>query len=195
MSETPASLLERLRRCPDPASWQRLVAIYTPLLRHWLRRHALQPADADDLVQEVLAAAAAELPRFQYDREKGSFRSWLRVLTVNRLRHFWRAQQSRPTATGDSDFRKRVLDQLADPHSDLSRLWDAEHDRHVAHQLLAQLEPEFEPTTWRAFRRTVLDGLQAAEAAAELGMSVNAVFIAKSRVMRRLRQEMRGLTD
>jgi RNA polymerase sigma-70 factor (ECF subfamily) len=86
-----------------------------------------------------------------------------------------------------------TLDPLADPHSDLSRLWDAEHNRHVVHRLLPSIQPEFEPTTWRAFQRTTLDGLKAAAVAAELGISVNAVFIAKSRVLRRLRLEMRGL--
>jgi RNA polymerase sigma-70 factor (ECF subfamily) len=195
MSETSASLLDRLRLRPDDASWRRLVDLYTPLIRHWLRRASVPEADADDLVQEVLTAVVAELPRFCYDRDRGSFRAWLRVVTTNRLRAFWRAQHGRPTATGDSAFREQVLDQLADPHSDLSRLWEREHDQHVARRLLALLEPEFEPSTWHAFRRVVLDGLKAAEAAAELGLSVNAVFIAKSRVLRRLRQEMAGLTD
>lgn len=195
MSETSASLLERLRLRPDSASWQRLVDLYTPLIRHWLRRHSLQPPDADDLVQDVLSAVVAELPRFQYDRQRGSFRAWLRAVTVNRLRGFWRARQARPTATGDNDFRLQVLDQLADPHSDLSRLWDQEHDRHVAQRLLELIEPEFEDSTWRAFSRVVLDSVKPAEAAKEIGLTVNAVFIAKSRVMRRLRQEMLGLTD
>jgi RNA polymerase sigma-70 factor (ECF subfamily) len=194
MAETSASLLERLRCHPDPASWQRLVDLYTPLIRHWLRRHGLQPPDAEDLVQEVLAAVVAELPRFHYDPARGSFRAWLRAVTANRLRAFWRSRQARPAATGDSTFAERVLDQLADPHSDLSRLWDREHDQHVAGRLLELIEPEFEPSTWRAFRRVVMDGIKPAEAAAELGLSVNAVFIAKSRVLRRLRQEMQGLT-
>jgi RNA polymerase sigma-70 factor, ECF subfamily len=195
MSQTSASLLDRLRDRPDAAAWQRLVQVYTPLIRHWLRRAALPPADADDLVQDVLAAVVAELPRFQYDPTRGSFRAWLQVVTTNRLRAFWRARQARPTATGDSAFYERALGQLADPHSDLRRLWDREHDQYVARRLLELLEPEFEPSTWRAFRRVVLDGVKAAEVAKELGLSVNAVFIAKSRVLRRLRQELRGLTD
>jgi RNA polymerase sigma-70 factor (ECF subfamily) len=88
-----------------------------------------------------------------------------------------------------------ILDQLADPHSDLSRLWNAEHDRHIAHRLLEAIQPNFEPATWRAFKRTALDGVKPAVVAAELNISVNAVFIAKSRIMRRLRHEMQGLTD
>jgi RNA polymerase sigma-70 factor (ECF subfamily) len=88
-----------------------------------------------------------------------------------------------------------MLEALEDPHSDLSRRWDEEHDRHVLGRLLEAIRPDFAPATWQAFRRLVLDGRKAADVAAELGLSVNAVFIAKSRVQRRLRQEMRGLVD
>jgi RNA polymerase sigma-70 factor, ECF subfamily len=194
MPDTPVSLLERLRLRPDPASWQRLVDLYTPLIRGWLRRHALQDPDADDLVQEVLGVLVRELPNFRHDLRPGAFRRWLRTVTVNRLRTFWRGRRSRPVAAGDSDFLQ-MLDQLADPDSGLSRLWDEEHDRHVARRLLELLEPEFEPNTWRAFRRLVLEGQPTAEVAAELGVTPNAVRIAKSRVLSRFRQEVAGLLD
>jgi RNA polymerase sigma-70 factor (ECF subfamily) len=194
MCETSASLLERLRRQPDDAAWRRLVDLYTPLLRGWLHRHLVPAADVDDLVQEVLSVLVRELPHFEYDPARGSFRGWLRTITVNRLRLFWRARQSRPLATGDSDLARK-LDELEDPHSDLSRQWDREHDHHVAHRLLQMLEAEFEATTWQAFRRVALDGTRPPEVAAELGLSLNAVYLAKYRVLRRLREEMRGLTD
>jgi RNA polymerase sigma factor (sigma-70 family) len=194
MSETSASLLERLRLRPDEASWKRLVDLYTPLIHGWLRRYAVPAADADDLTQEVMAVVVRELPHFQHNQQRGAFRNWLRTVTVNRVRVLWRSRQTRPIATGDSDFLK-MLDELEDPTSRLSRLWDQQHDRHVARRLMELVEPHFEPTTWRAFRRVVLDGLKAAEAAAELGMSVNAVLLAKSRVLSRLRQEMQGLAD
>jgi RNA polymerase sigma-70 factor (ECF subfamily) len=194
MVETSFSLLERLRNRPDPTAWHRLVDLYTPLIRNWLRRYLLQQPDVDDLVQEVLAVLVRELPRFRHDGRPGAFRSWLRTITVNRIRTFFHGQRTRPLATGDSDF-ERVLDQLADPTSTLSRLWDEEHDRHVIRRLLELIEPEFEPTTWRAFQLLVLQGRGTAEAAAELGMSPNAVRIAKSRVQSRLRQEAEGLID
>ena len=95
---------------------------------------------------------------------------------------------------GGSDFAK-VLDQLADPDSQLSRLWDQEHDRHVARRLLELIEPEFEPTTWRAFRGLVLEHKSTAEVAAELGISANAARIAKSRVLSRFRREAEGLIN
>ncbi len=169
------------------------MALYTPLIQGWLHRHGLGHADAADLTQEVLAVLVRELPHFQHDGRTGAFRAWLRLITVHRLRDFWRARQARPQAAGGSDFA-RLLDQMEDPASDLSRLWDREHDQHVARGLLAYLEAQFEPSTWTAFRRTVLDGARAAAVAAELGLSVNAVLIAKSRILRRMRQEMQAFT-
>src|SRR5439155_24190258 len=102
--------------------------------------------------------------------------------------------QARPTATGDSGFLA-MLDNLADEQSDLSQQWDQEHDRHVTRQLLELIKPSFEPTTWTAFERVALEGAAPSAVAAELGITVNAVFIAKSRVMSRLRQEGRDLLD
>lgn len=194
MSATSATLLARLRDRADTEAWRRLLDLYTPLLSGWLRRHALQASDADDLVQEVLAAVVRELPHFKHSGRVGAFRHWLRTILVNRLREFWRANRIRPAAAGGSDFAQ-MLDQLADPDSGLSQLWDQEHDQHVARRLLAMIEPQFAPSTWQAFRRVVLDGARPDAVAAELGLSVNAVFIAKSRVLQRLRQEASELLD
>jgi RNA polymerase sigma-70 factor (ECF subfamily) len=194
MSQTSASLLDRLQQHPDAAAWQRLLDLYTPLIRAWLRRHALAGADSDDLVQEVLAVVVRRLPEFRHNSRQGAFRAWLRAITVNCLRDFWKAQRLRPAATGDSDFLE-VLAQLEDPASGLSRLWDQEHDAHVGRRLLEMIEPQFEAKTWTAFRRVALDGAAADAVAAELGMSVNAVFIAKSRVLARMRCEAEGLLD
>ena len=130
MPETSVSLLERLRLQPDSASWQRLVDLYTPLLRDWLRRYALQPSDADDVTQDVMAVVVREMPSFRHDLRAGAFRRWLRNIMVNRLRVLWRGRRSQPVATGDSDF-EQMLDQLADPDSHLSQRWDQEHDQHV----------------------------------------------------------------
>ena len=195
MADTSLSLLDRLRESPDDGSWQRLVEIYTPLIRGWLRRQSALEQDADDLVQEVLQVVLRKLPEFKRQRRDGSFRSWLRAITVNCLRDHWRsATRRRDRGAGDTQV-DQLLDQLADPHSGLSRQWDQEHDRHVAARLLKLIEPHFQPATWRAFERVALDGVSPDAAAAELGISVNAVFIAKSRVLTRLRQESRGLLD
>jgi RNA polymerase sigma factor (sigma-70 family) len=188
MSHTSLSLLERLQQ-PDAEAWQQLVALYTPLISGWLRRQEVPHADAEDLTQEVLTVVVREVPQFRHNQRPGAFRTWLRTITIHRLRDYWRSRRLRPT-TGDAAF-----EQLEDPHSAPSRLWDQEHDRHVARRLMELIEPEFEPSTWRAFRRTVLDGVRAAVVAPELGLSVNAILIAKSRVLQRLRSEAQGLTD
>ncbi len=193
MSVTPISLLERLRLHPDSAAWQRFVQLYAPLIAGWLRGQSVQPADVDDLSQEVLATLVRELPRFQHDLRRGAFRRWLRTIVVNRLRAFWRTRQTRPRVGEPGG--EEVLDRLEDPDSDLSRLWDEEHDRHVVRRLLEMLEPEFEPTTWQAFRLLVLEGTSTRDTAATLGISPNAVRIAKSRVLARFRREIDGLLD
>jgi RNA polymerase sigma-70 factor (ECF subfamily) len=187
-------LLERLRDRADSEAWERLIDLYSPLLSGWLRRHELQSADEDDLVQEVLLIVAREAPRFEHTGRPGAFRNWLRTILANRLHEFWRERRVRPAATGDSDFTA-LLDQLVDPDSSISHLWDQEHDEHVARRLLAMIEPQFAPSTWQAFRRVVLEGARPDAVAAEMGLTVNAVFIAKSRVLQRLRSESRGLLD
>src|SRR5271165_3801407 len=113
MSDTPISLLERLRLSPDSGSWQRLVNLYTPLIRDWLRFYALAAVDRDDLVQEVLGVLVRELPEFHHDLRRGAFRRWLRTITVNRLRMFWRNRRAQPQTCAGSDFAQ-VLDQRED---------------------------------------------------------------------------------
>lgn len=191
MSQTPVSLLDRLSSRPDADSWLRLVDLYTPLIHTWLRRYSVLEQDAEDLVQEVLQVVVRELPRFCHTGQPGSFRNWLRTVTVHRLRGFWRARRSHPLVPADSDFEE-VLDQLEDPASALSQVWNHQHDRHVLQRLLEFIEPEFEPKTWQAFRRLLFDGRKAADVAAELGMSAHAAIVAKSRVLKRLRRRPVG---
>lgn len=191
---TSLSLLERLQADPKDAAWGNLVEIYTPLIQNWLRRHQVKEADSDDISQEVLAVVIRRLPEFEHNRREGAFRNWLRTITVNCLRDFWRSRKHRPTATGDSDFQE-LLAQLEDPASGLTQIWNQDHDRHVTRKLLELLRPQFEPATWQAFQRFALDGLPAAEVARELKVTTNVIFIAKSRVLTRLRQEAAGLLD
>jgi RNA polymerase sigma-70 factor (ECF subfamily) len=189
--ETSASLLQRLQERGDEADWQRLVRLYTPLIRAWVGRHVPQPDDANDLLQQVLTVVVAKLPAFDHSGRPGAFRHWLRIITVNHLHAFWRAREG---LAGQSEVAA-VLDQLADPASALSALWDREHDWHVARKLLDQVQPDFKPLTWQAFHLQFFDEAAPEAVAAELGMSVNAVLIAKSRVLRRLRKEAQGLLD
>jgi RNA polymerase sigma factor (sigma-70 family) len=194
MPATSASLLERIRSSPTADSWQHLVAIYDPLVRGWLRQRILPEHDVDDVTQEVMAVVVRRLTEFQHNGRVGAFRTWLKSITVNCLRDHWKRGKHRPLATGQSSIQD-ILAQLADPASELSRQWDLDHDRHVARRLLEMLQDEFEPRTWQAFQRTALEGAAAGDVAKELGLTTNAVFIARSRVLARLRQEAAELID
>ena len=186
--DTPLSLIERVRDPKDSASWKRLVDLYTPLIRSWLRR-SVSEADADDLLQEILGAMLRAMPSFEHSGRPGAFRHWLRTTTGYHLAGYWKSRKARTQAP------EFAWDQLEQEESELSRALDREHDEFVARRLLVLMEPEFSASTWLAFKRQVLDGLKAAEVATELGTSVNAVLLAKSRVLARLRQEGKGLID
>jgi RNA polymerase sigma-70 factor (ECF subfamily) len=187
MIQTSMSLLELLRTQPDETGWRRLDDLYRPLIRRWLLRDPTLRDEAEDLVQEVLAVVVRELPQFQRERT-GSFRRWLRTITSNRLRAFRQARQHRPQPWANH-FDDSTPSQLEDPHSALSQEWDQEYDAYLVRRLMALIEPQFEPGTVQAFRRVVFDGAKPADVAKELGISVNAVLLAKSRVLKRLRQE------
>jgi RNA polymerase sigma-70 factor, ECF subfamily len=186
-SKTSLSLLDRLRDPADADAWVRLDRMYTGLLRAWFAAAGLQPADRDDLTQNALAVVLRRVVDFEHSGRPGAFRTWLRGIATNLLREHWRA---RPTTPADS-----ILAELADPASALSRVWDAEHERHVLEGLLDLARPEFAESTWQAFRRAGFDGAPARQVAEELGLSVNAVLIAKSRVLARLRELAVGLLN
>jgi RNA polymerase sigma-70 factor, ECF subfamily len=192
MLPTSPSLLERLQRQPDKESWRRLHDLYRPLIRQWLARVPGLRDEVDDLTQDVLAILVRELPRFERRRE-GSFRAWLRTVTVNRVRSFWRDRRRRPEAGPDG--AEHFLASLEDPVSEVSRRWDREHDRHVLQRLLELVRPDFSAATWSTFERFAIAGVPAARVALEAGISENAVLLAKSRVLRRLREEAAGLVD
>jgi RNA polymerase sigma-70 factor (ECF subfamily) len=192
--DTSLSLLERLRQSPENEGWNRLADLYTPLIRAWLRRYDVQDSDANDLVQEVLLAVSKDLGKFEHRGQAGAFRGWLKAILINRLRKFWRAQNRRPQARGDSDIDARLA-HLDDPASEMSRIWDQEHDQYVLRQLMALVEPHFEPKTWKAFCRVALDGAKPDVVAREMGISRNSVVIAKCRVLSRLRQDSGGLIE
>lgn len=190
VAETPLSLLDRLIDRPDAEAWRRFVGLYTPYLLGWLRRDPGLRDDAEDLVRGVLAVVRRELPRFER-RRTGSFSAWLRAVTVNRLQVLLRSRKAVPAGPGGAE----LLSALADPNSELSRQRDRDHDLYVAHRLLDQATADFEPATVRAFRMLALEGRASAEVASELKLARNAVFLAKSRILRRLRELSEGLID
>jgi RNA polymerase sigma-70 factor (ECF subfamily) len=184
---TSVSLLDRLRGAgPDDPEWHRLQELYEPLIRRWLCRVPGLGDEVGDLTQEVFLVMVRGIPRFERQRE-GSFRAWVRGITVNVLRSHRRRRFRKPAVRLEPF--DAFSDMLAEPSSELAREWDLDHDRHIFQKLQEIVRREFAPTTWDAFRRFALDGLPAAEVAAELGLSVNAVTLAKSRILKRLREE------
>jgi RNA polymerase sigma-70 factor (ECF subfamily) len=181
MVTTSASLLDRLRRPDDAEAWTRFVELYTPLLHRWACRLGLQEADAADLVQDVFGLLLRKLPEFEYD-PKRSFRGWLRTVLVNRWRNWPRRGEAALTADLPGP----------DPADDRD---EDEYRRYVVGRALKIMQTDFEPPTWKACWECVVNGRPAAEVAAELGMTVAAVYIARSRVLRRLREELRGMIE
>jgi RNA polymerase sigma-70 factor (ECF subfamily) len=186
MNTTPVSLLERLRRPAEEEAWARFVKLYTPLLFYWAGRVGAQGQDAADLVQDVFLSLVRKLPEFQYDRDK-SFRGWLWTILLNK----WREKQRRaclPAVERGPEF----LAGLADPNS-TGPISEAEYRQYVVKRALELMQADFQPATWQAFWACAIDDRPAAEVAAELGLSLDAVYAAKSRVLRRLRRELDGL--
>ena len=194
MSETSLSLLERVQGDVADEAWQKITEVYSTLLRSWLTRFDVASTDADDLVQEVLLTLSRELRNFKHSGRPGAFRSWLRGILVNRLRDFWRSRKYRPAAIGGSTWSEE-LEQLADESSNVSREWNLDHDRHVMARLLESVRLRFEPKTWEAFHRQMFGGQRADSVASELGMPLNSVYVARSRVLSALRREASGLID
>jgi len=188
MTRTPSSLLERLRQPFDPEAWARFVALYTPLIYSCGRAVGLQEQDAADLVQDVFVTLLQVLPKFAYDRQQ-SFRKWLRTVTINK----WRKDRKRPQ-------RRMVQGQEGQPEpvavgDDLEAYWDAEYHQHLVSQALRLMRTDFAETTWKACWETAAAGRSAADVAAELGLSIGAVYAAKFRVLNRLRRDMHGLLE
>ena len=188
MNTTSASLLERLCQPGASEAWHRFVHIYTPLLYYWARGAGLPTHDAADLVQEVLVVLLQKLPEFEYDSRK-SFRGWLRTIALNKWRERCRRFAARPDQAGDTG-----LSGVAD-RDPVAGFAEAEYREQLVRRALQIMQAEFEPTTWKACWEVVVASRPAAEVAAELGVSVDVVYSAKSRVLRRLRKELDGLMD
>jgi RNA polymerase sigma-70 factor (ECF subfamily) len=186
MDSTSASLLRRLRQPNQEAAWQRFVDLYAPLIYHWSRSQGLNPTDASDLVQEVLAILITKLPEFEYDPTQ-RFRGWLRTVTVNKSRDFQRRQATRPSTGVDETIERISVVDAVD-------LFDeAEYRSFLVKRAMELMQSEFQDQTWQACWKHIAEGRRAADVGQELGITANAVHIAKCRVMRRLREELDGL--
>jgi RNA polymerase sigma-70 factor (ECF subfamily) len=193
MNETRQSLLRRAQ-IGEESAWKDLTELYRPLILGWLNRQGVPARDLEDLSQDILLSVVKHLPAFRHSGNRGAFRSWLRTIVCSRTSDYWRAIDPGAHGSGGSG-ASAALQQIEDPDSDLNREWDEEHDHYVLHCLLDLVEEEFEPATVRAFRRLALDGATGAQVAEELGLSVASVYVAKSRILQRIRREAEGLID
>jgi RNA polymerase sigma-70 factor (ECF subfamily) len=184
MQHTPVSLLERLQSRPSGADWQRFVDLYSPLIVAWLTRFGADEATVGDVGQEVLIAVWNHIGRVE--RRAGHFRGWLWTLTRNKFREHLRKRQApaNGVAAEEADGRNGVADYV-----------DAEYRQYLVGRAMSLMKSDFEPATWQACWEFVAEGRPADEVAGRLGLTPNAVYLAKARVLRRLRQELAGMLD
>lgn len=184
---THPSLLVRIRNTDDAAAWSEFVEIYSPLIYGFSRKQGLQDADAVDVTQDVLRIVARSIGRLEYDPVRGSFRGWLFTIVRNELKDWFSRQRSAVVGTGDSSAVRRFEELPADD-SDNSAVWDQEHQRRLFEWASERVRTEVQESTWFAFWETAVKGHSGKDVALELGISVAAVYLAKSRVMARLKE-------
>jgi len=191
---TRASLLVRLRDPKDHDAWEQFFRVYASVVYGFARRRGLQDADAADLVQDVLRRVASAADKLDYDPRRGTFRGWLFTVTRNRLYDFLTKRQKQGQATGGSDVQAR-LDEQAAPADGADAQWDQEAQQSILNWAMERIRGEFQEHTWQAFQLTAVEGKPPQEVAAQLRLSPGAIYVAKSRVLARLRSEVQLWQD
>jgi RNA polymerase sigma-70 factor (ECF subfamily) len=191
--DTRPSLLIRLRDHEDREAWRFFVEAYAPLISAFLRRHGIQEADALDVVQNVLVAVASGIRRFEHRKSRcGSFRSWLYTLVRHRMADYWRSERRQPSGGGD-DPGPDVLAALPADDRGIEEQWNREFQLNLFHSAAGQIKDDFQETSWQAFWRTAVQQQAAQPVADELGISVAAVYMAKRRILQRIREQIEFL--
>ena len=190
---TQPTLLVRIRDARDQEAWGRFVDLYAPLVYGFLHKRGLQDADAADLTQDVMRQVAAAAHSLEYDARRGSFRGWLFTVVQNRLTDHWRREGLRERGVGDTDAQQQ-LNEVAQPGGlDASAQWDADYERQLFQFAANIVKQDFGDATWQAFWKTAVEGLAGKDVADELGITVAAVYLAKGRVMTRLKEQVKLL--
>ena len=189
---TRASLISRARE-RDSQAWTELVDLYGPLIAHWCYRCGLQPQHAADCVQDVFAAVAKSLSKFEAQRENGAFRAWLWTITSNKIKDSYRRHSNQAVAVGGSTALAQLEALPAEVEFPDAEPTDAQQLSERTRRGLEQVRREFEPRTWDIFRRTVVDQVATAVVAQEFCVTSAAVRQVRSRVLRRLRQQLGDL--
>jgi RNA polymerase sigma factor (sigma-70 family) len=188
---TRASLLVQIRDGANHGAWQEFMRLYGPIVYAFARKRGLQDADAADLMQDVMRSVAAAIGRLDYDRSQGTFRGWLFTITRNKVFSFLSARRIRPQATGDTSTIRLLAEQT--DASDGAEVWEVEYQRRLASLAMARIKGEFQESTWRAFWLTAVEGQAAADVARQVGISTGAIYVAKSRVLARLKSEVEAI--
>jgi RNA polymerase sigma-70 factor (ECF subfamily) len=196
MAEPPltrVTLLNRLKNGSDASAWSEFVQLYGPVVYRFARNRGLQDADAADLVQDVMRSVARNANRMEYDPKRGTFRGWLYTVTRNKIYNFLSSQKNKARATGDPDAQERLDSTPAREEEGPDADWEKEYQRRISARAMEIVKSEFQPNTWAAFWQTAIEGKSASEVGAALKMSPGAVYVAKSRVVARLRDEVQKL--
>lgn len=172
----------------EEEAWERFVRLYSPLLEFWAKRIGLTQSDADDMVQDVFVVLISKLPEFEYDSGR-SFRGWMRTITLNKCRDWLRKKSRSP-----DDLHSGILRGL-NGDNDVEMFAEAEFRERLVARALELMQTEFEASTWKACWETVVHSRPVAEVAQELGISSNSVYLARSRVLRRLREDLDGMIE
>jgi RNA polymerase sigma factor (sigma-70 family) len=191
--QTRASLLMRIRDPHDSRAWMEFVNLYAPLLHAYALKSRMQDADAADLAQDTLRLVLRAAPEFVYEPTRGSFRGWLFTIARNEIRKFVTRKRNRDRGSGDSEVRQMLAEHPVDEPTEQE--WDREYQLHLFHWAAKRVKPEFKPSSWQAFWKTVVDHEPIETVAESLGISTGAVYIARSRVTARLRQEIETVQE
>lgn len=184
---TRASLLVRLRDPRDGQAWSEFVDLYAPLVYRFGCKQGLQDADAADLTQDTLRSVSGAIGRLDYDPKLGSFRGWLFTIVRNRLRDLLQKRGGQERGAGDTAMLD-WLNQQPERQDHLAETWEREYDRQLLQTAAQRIRGQFQEATWQAFWRTTVDGESGKDVARTLDMTVAAVYLAKSRVMARLKE-------
>lgn len=188
MAETTnVSLIRRVQDPADAESWRQFVAVYEPLLLSYVRSNGLREEDARDVVQQIFVALLKALPAFELDPARGRFRTWLWQVACHAVTDW--ARRQRTQARAEEKWLEQAATLDSSDSQELEAEWRIAYRQRVLEVVLERVRAQIQPKTWTCFEQHLRRGRPAAEVAAEVGLTANAVYVHASRVLARVRQE------